>query len=184
MKSEIKRGVEIAESYRNNHDGEIPVLVVADLPDGKEQIIVGTFRKKHEVQDQKMFCSVLRMMFALHGVKSYQLLVKPVFNYTAAQMTKNVLAIVSIGNSDSDIAEFFEIADEELISYKEEMPVEGMFTLLLPSEVERENIISVSAKTKKSINDYIAACTYTLPVESSYVAGQTGLEALLQSMSN
>jgi hypothetical protein len=115
MRQEISNAVEIADSYRNTHEGELPVLVIAHTSEGVEKVYTGIFRthKSHIVDDQKMFCSVMRMAFAIHNVHSYEFLVKPEFNYVAAQMTKNVLAVVAV-NDTARTVEWFEIEDEGL----------------------------------------------------------------------
>lgn len=162
MRQEISNAVEIANSYRNSREGEIPVLVVAHTADGVQKVYTGIFRthKNHIVDDQKMFCSVMRMAFAIHNVFSYEFLVKPEFNYEAAQMTKNVLAVVAVNDSGKTV-EWFEIEDDGLTPYFSEMPVEGMFTQLLPTAAERE--YPYNAKTINGINSYLDACTFEIP---------------------
>lgn len=163
MSDKIKRAVQIADSYRNTHDGEIPLLVVCNSGELRERVIVGSFRKGKENQDQKMLCSVLRTYFALNDIQSYEVLIKPAFKYTPTGLTKNILAVVSI-NRINAFAEFFEIEDEELIPYMGTMPVDGIFTEILPSVEEREYCKALDVRVKEGVTQFIENCTVKVEV--------------------
>ena len=202
MRSEIKNAITIADAYRNSHEGEIPVLVVAHSEDPQrgelQHVYVGIFRnhKNHIHEDQKMFCSIMRMAFAMHNVTSYEVLVKPEFRYAMQGMTLNALAVVAV-NETEQVVQWFEIEDEALTPHfsDEPMPVEGLFTQMLPAPAERE--YEYNAKTVSGINAYLDNCTFVVPeiiavseiavAEKSAVVieekEQTGADALLAAFS-
>ena len=180
MKAEIENAVAIAESYRNSHDGEIPVLVIAHGANGEQNVYVGNFRphKNHIGQDQVMFCSVMRSAFAINGVERYEFLVKPEFNYIQAQMTKNVLAVVAV-SKDGKSVEWFEIEDEALVPYFSEMPVEGLFSRLLPTDAERAK--EFTGKEIDGIRSYLKYCTFVPPTTSNESNAEDAFASLLEA---
>lgn len=182
MKPEIENAVEIANSYRNSHEGEIPVLVIAHKADGEQNIYVGQFRphKNHIGEDQIMFCSVMRSAFAINDVERYEFLVKPEFNYVEAQMTKNVLAVVAVSPEGKSV-EWFEIEDEELVPYFSEMPVEGLFSRLLPTASQRQK--EFSTKEIEGIRNYLSYCTFVPPVVSEQVETEDAFSSLIEAFS-
>jgi hypothetical protein len=189
MRNEIQNAIEIADAYRNQHEGEIPVLVIAhgknELNDEVQNVYVGVFRdhKNHTHEDQKMFCSVMRMGFAMNNVDRYEILVKPQFNYAQDNMTLNALAVVAV-NETEKVVQWFEIEDDGLTPHfsDEPMPVEGMFTQLLPTQAERE--YEYNDKTVKGIDTYLQACSYEVPKEvvETFTAEEEVVDDALEAM--
>lgn len=188
MRPEIQNAVNIADAYRNDHEGEIPVLIVAHTESGEQNVYVGVFRdhKNHTHEDQKMFCSVMRMAFAINNINSYEVLVKPQFNYAQDNMTLNALAVMAVNDTEK-IVQWFEIEDDGLIpTFSDDpMPVEGMFTQLLPTQAERDYDYGV--KTVSGIQSYLNACTYNVPevktVTETKEVVESGLDAMLAAFS-
>jgi hypothetical protein len=171
MREEIKNAVDVANAYRNDHEGEIPVLVIAHTEGGMQDVYVGVFRnhKNHIAEDQKMFCSVMRLAFAMNKVYRYEVIVKPEFNYSVENMTLNALAVMAISETDKAV-QWFEITDDDLEPHfsDDPMPVEGLFTQLLPTPVERD--YEYNAKMRGGVQAYLDACTYTVPVKIQALA--------------
>ncbi len=178
MKSEI---VEIANVYMSEHDGELPLLIVAKN-ENETRVIRGVFREKHAQADQQTFVNVMRLAMIVYGYTQYEFVVKPEFNYQALQMTKDVFAVGAV-TQESQRSEFFEIDKGELVPYFEEMPIGGFIAQLLPSEAERQT--EFKPNVLKQIKMYVENSTYNLPQKAdiSNDAG-SGLEALFAEYEN
>src|SRR5574343_570998 len=104
MKNEI---IEIANTYMSEHNGELPLLIIA-RNDNESRIIRCHLREKHAQADQATFINVMRLAMIIYGYTSYDFVVKPEFNYTALQMTKDVWAVGSV-DGNTRHSEFFEV---------------------------------------------------------------------------
>jgi hypothetical protein len=172
--------IDIANTYMAEHDGELPLLVVAHKEGGESRIMRCHLREKHAQVDQQTFISVMRLAMIVYGYDSYEFVVKPEFNYQALQMTKNVWAVGQVGSNESQTkprCEFYVIEDEKLVPYFEEMPIGGNIAQLLPSGYERQK--ELPQKVTKQIKLYVENCTYNLPVKEDAVAtSNDGFDAL------
>lgn len=181
MKNGTKNAIQIAEAYRMANGGTMPMLVITHTALGDGRVYIGTFRnhKKYIVDDQKMFCSIMQMAFALNDIVSYEAIVNPEFETEVAQMTKNVLAVVSVKETGEKTVEWFE--DETLTPTFSTMTVEGLFTQLLPDPQTRQNIKNLHPKVIFDIQNYLDACTFVVPEIQENVAPleMTGFEALI-----
>ena len=157
------------------HEGELPLLIVA-RNENETRIIRGVFREKHAQADQSTFVNVMRLAMIVYGYTEYDFVVKPVFNYTALQMTKNVFAVGRV-NDKVQTSEFFEIENDKLVPYFDEMPIGGYIAQLLPSEGERAT--EFKPAVLKQVKMYVENSTYNLPVKQAIATeAETGLDAL------
>lgn len=177
MNENIKKVVEIANTYMEEHDGELPILIVAHNQN-ETRIIQGRFRKQHEQADQSMFTKVMRLAMILYNFTHYEFVMKPVFKYESLQMSQNVFVIGSVSGQEK-YSEFFEADDNKLIPYFEKMPIAGFISQLLPTEGERQ--LEFKPKAEKQIRLYVENSTYNMPVKETKVASAvaSGLDALL-----
>lgn len=175
MKNEI---VEIANTYMDEHGGELPLLIVA-RKENESRIIRCHLRDKHAQADQATFINVMRLAMIVYGYTSYEFVVKPEFNYQALQMTKDIWAVGHV-TPNSQVSEFFEVEDGRLVPYFDEMPIGGYIAQLLPSEFERQQVLN--PKVVKQIKLYIENSTYHLPIkEGVETEAVDGLDALFAS---
>ena len=169
MNQRIQDAVRIANQYRAEHDGEIPSLVIAH---GKDETftIVGKFRPDERGggaltrEDQKQFVGVMRIVFEMHGVTSYEVVTKPEVNNQALGLTQNLLSVFTV-DAKGSYGEFFEIEDEELIPCYSNMEITSWFSQMLPTGFN----VEIDAKTKKNINKYMEACRYVPAPEPVYL---------------
>jgi hypothetical protein len=179
----IENAVAIADAYRNSNDGEIPILVIAHAL-GVQTVFVGTFRKhkNHVHEDQKMFCSVMRMAFATQNITEYEIVVKPEFNYSMQNMTLNILGVMAVNGEEKTIR-WFEIEDDRITPHftDEPMPVEGLFTQLLPTQAERD--YEYSPKTMAGINAYLNDCLYIVPEKNVPTEAVSATDAMIAAFS-
>lgn len=167
--------IEIANTYLTEHDGELPLLIVASN-ETETRIIRGVFREKHSQADQQTFVNVMRLAMIVYGYTEYEFVVKPEFNYQQLQMTMNVWAIGKV-TKDSQSSEFLTMEDDVLVPYFEEMPIGGFIAQLLPSESERQT--ELKPEVIKQIRMYVENSTYSLPIKADSVDGAlSGLDAL------
>lgn len=171
MENEI---VEIANVYMGEHDGELPLLIVA-RNDNEQRIIRCHLREKHAQADQDRFIKIMRLAMIVYGYTSYEFVVKPEFNYQALQMTKDVWAVGHV-TPEVQKSEFFVIEDDKLVPYFEEMPIGGYVAQMLPSEYERQR--ELKPNVLKQIKLYVENSTYRLPVKQDVGQAVDGLEAL------
>lgn len=173
--------VDIANTYMSEHEGELPLLIVA-RNENETRIIRGVFREKHAQADQQTFVNVMRLAMIIFGYTEYDFVVKPEFNYTALQMTKNVFAVGRVTKNEQT-SKFFELDNEQLVPYFEEMPIGGFIAQLLPSEVERQT--EFKPAVLKQIKTYIENSTYNLPQREDISGGAgDGLDALFATYQN
>lgn len=167
--------IDIANAYLSENEGELPLLIVA-RNETETRIIRGVFREKHSQADQNTFVNVMRLAMIVYGYTEYDFVVKPEFNYTALQMTKDVFAVGHVTTKEQT-SEFFEVENERLVPYFEEMPIGGFIAQLLPSEAER--CIELKPKVLKQVKLYVENSTYNLPIKQEVETSmETGLEAL------
>lgn len=185
MNKRIKEAVEIANAYRREHNGELPVLVVAHGREAEPEVFIGKFRKDERGKgaktrsDQQIFVSVMRFIFAQRGVTSYEVIAKPEIKNAELQLTQNILSIFTVDEVGSE-CEFFEIEDDELIPCYTDMSVGSWFSQLLPTSFS----IELDYKTAGRMERYAEACRYYPPVVevSEAVAFEDTLEAHLDSL--
>lgn len=170
----MKEIIEIANTYLEEHSGELPLLIVA-RKENESRIIRCHLREKHAQADQQTFINVMRLAMIVYGYTSYEFVVKPEFNYQAMQMTKDVWAVGSV-TQQVQSSEFFEVVDDKLVPYFEKMPIGGYIAQLLPSEFERQR--EINPKVLKQIKLYIENSTYHLPVKQEVEEAMDGLDAL------
>lgn len=169
---------EIADAYMAEHDGELPILILAHTDNPEEsRIIQGKFRDKHVSNDQATFVNVMRLAMILYGFTHYEFVMKPTFNYTELQMTKDVFA-VGVVNESEQTTSFFEVENDKLVPYYDTMPIGGFISQLLPSKSERQ--LSFEPKVEKQIRLYVENSTYNLPQKVEKEESVSGLDALLE----
>lgn len=166
--------VEIANTYMGEHDGELPLLIVA-RNETETRIIRCHLREKHAQTDQQTFMNVMRLAMIVYGYTSYEFVVKPEFNTAELQMTQHVWAVGNV-TPESKRSKFFVIEDEKLVPYFGEMPIGGYVANILPSEFERQK--ELNPKVLKQIKLYIENSTYHLPIKQDVGQAQDGLDAL------
>jgi hypothetical protein len=167
--------IDIANTYMAEHNGELPLLVVAHS-DKESRIILCKLREKHALADQNQFIKIVRLASLIYGYNRIEFVLKPEFNYTELNMTKNTWAVGEI-SADIQRAEFFELEDEKLVPYFEEMPIGGQIVGILPHENERGR--EFKPEVVKQIKLYIENSTYNLPVkQQDVVEALDGLDAL------
>jgi hypothetical protein len=179
-KDRINEAVEIVNFYRDENQGDIPVLVIAHGKEGRF-VVVGKFRPDERgngaktLADQQQFVSIMRIVFADRGVKSYEVVSIPKVNNAALQLTQNLLSIFTV-DAKGTYGEFFEIEEDKLTPCFPDMEIGSWFASMLPSEFE----VEIDAKTQKRINAYIDACTYVVPEYAEADEDElTGIEALM-----
>lgn len=173
--------IDIANTYLEEHGGELPLLIVAKN-ENETRIIRGVFREKHAQADQQTFINVMRLAMIVYGYTSYEFVVKPEFNYQAMQMTMNVWAVGNV-TQNLQTSEFLTIEDDKLVPYFEQMPIGGYIAQLLPTEQERERIFK--PEVVKQIRMYVENSTYAMPQRvDSLVEAESGLDALFAHYEN
>lgn len=181
MNEQIQKAVDIATAYRNEHNGEIPVLVVAH-GSVEDFTLVGKFRKDERGKgaktraDQKSLVYALRIIFAMKGVTSYEVVTKPDMenkDKEELQLTQNILSIFTV-NKDGNSGEFFEIEDEGLVPCDLKLGIGLWYSQLLPTSFG----VKIDAKTERQFEKYFDACRYTPPVPKIKVKALSGIEAM------
>lgn len=155
----MKEIVAAANAYIEEHEGELPILIMA-RNETETRIIRGVFREKHAQSDQQTFVNVMRLAMIAYGYTEYDFIVKPEFNYQAMQMTMHVWAVGTV-TPDAVSAEFFTMEEDKLVPYFDEMPIGGFISQLLPSEEERQ--IKLDDKVLKQVRFFIENSTYVVP---------------------
>ena len=169
---------DIANTYMEEHNGELPILIVA-YKGQDSRIIRGVFREKHIQNDQATFVQVMRLAMILYGFTHYDFIMKPTLNYSELQMTKNVFAVGKVTENEQT-TEFYELDNDKLVPYYDTMPISGFISQLLPSEAERTLVFD--PKVEKQIRFYVDNSTYRLPqVVKTSEEVEKGLEALFKS---
>jgi hypothetical protein len=178
----MEKAIKIALSYLQTYS-KLPLMVVAEDGKGQPNAWLGNFRKKHEKEDQKTFCGVLRVAFQIKNVSRYTLLINADMKLEDGGAPENVLIATEI-TRNTRRAKIFKVVDFETL--KEVMEIEtgdnvgglleGMYLELLPL---RRKDFSEELKTKVEI--YLKTITYTPPKNVNTIGiepQEDGLEAL------
>lgn len=182
MNERIQHAVNVAKAYRAEHEGQIPALVIAH---GKEETftVVGMFRPdergggKKTRDDQKMFVSLMRIVFAMRGVTSYEVITKPEGLSSDLQLTQEILSIFTVDKKGSK-GSFFEIDEDKLIPVYNNMKIGGWFGQLLPTDFN----VEIGAKERSRLEKYIDACKFVPKVEPEAIPMQDHFDAMLKSL--
>lgn len=185
LSERIENAVNIAKAYRLEHNGELPALVVAH---GKDETftVVGMFRPDERGNgektraDQKMFVSLMRIVFEMRGVTSYEVITKPEFDTSTTanlQLTKNILSIFSVDKKGSR-GSFFEIDEDELIPVYNNVEIASWFSKLLPTNFN----VDIDPKTRARLEKYVKACTFVPRVEVEPQEAANPMDAVLASL--
>jgi hypothetical protein len=184
-----KSAINIARTYMLTHGGEMPLIVVGFNERNESMALLGSFRKKHELDDQKTFCAILRMAFIANHITEYYVLAKSQMTLsddTSTETTEELPVLIVVGvDSVERHGKIFQLGNGDRVEITEvmdiyasdESAIQGMFMQLLP---ERSAILPPNLV--QGIEYYVNQIRYIVPEveEPQVLAKPSGIEALFQ----